>query len=714
MMDGDVPRADWLPQLSVYANTTSGFSGYSNLSFEKSPTQSNSVKAPARDETARLKVLYQYQILDTPPDSKFDEITNLAAEICHAPVALISFVDAHRQWFKSKLGITISETPRYIAFCAHAIQQSEMLIVPDTLADERFSTNPFVIEHPKIRFYAGAPLMTVEGFALGTLCVVDYVPRNLNQHQLQGLKTLSHQVMAQLELGRGTAKFQQMAKEFQQLQQQFVERELLSQQESILFNLANQIRNSLDLDTILQTAVHEIRNLLQVDRCHFLWSLASGDQFSLTITHEAKRPELPSFIGDWSGECGSVLAETISKLEILHINDVRAAASLSSTVQDLLLQLGIGSTLLLPLKTYSGQFGAIMCSQGNRTRVWTQREVALLRAVTDQLAIALDQAELFAQTRATALAAQTQAQYLADALQRLRQTQAQLVQHEKMSSLGQLVAGVAHEINNPVNFISGNINYASDYIQDLLELLYLYQHHYPDPVLEVQEKADAIDLRFITGDLPKLVTSMKIGVERIYQIVLSLRNFSRLDEAEMKPVNIHEGLDNTLLILRSRLKANSLGRNIEVIRKYENLPQVECYAGQLNQVFMNILSNAIDVLDEVSDYPTITISTDVIRCPVTEGLEPSTPDAEKISQVVIRIRDNGPGMTEAVQQKLFNPFFTTKPVGKGTGLGLSISYQIVVEKHKGILKCFSELGQGTEFWIQIPIEPCITEVGRSL
>ncbi|GAB4381530.1 MAG: hypothetical protein Kow00121_40270 [Elainellaceae cyanobacterium] len=661
------------------------------------------------NEDARLQELYQYQVLDTPPDPRLDELTSLAMEICQTPIALVSIIDADRQWFKSKIGLSITETPRYVAFCAHAIQQSELFVVSDARLDQRFANNPFVTGAPNICFYAGMPLITPGGFALGTLCVIDYMPRQLSQQQLKSLRILSHQVMAHLELKRETAKFEQVSTEFQQLQRQFAERELLSQQELILFNLANQIRHSLDLDTILQTAVHEIQSLLQVDRCHFLWLLSGNDQFNLTVTHEAKRPELLSLMGDLPSECSEILAETISNLKILQIHDIRSVPQISPTAEAALLQLGIDSTLLLPLKTYSGQFGAIVCSHSS-SRIWTESEVKLLRAVTDQLAIALDQAELFAQTRSTALAAQTQAQYLADALQRLQQTQAQLVHHEKMSSLGQLVAGVAHEINNPVNFIGGNINYASDYIQDILELLKLYQQHYPEPVAEVQEKAEAIDLKFLVDDLPKLLASMKIGVERIYQIVLSLRNFSRLDEAEMKPVNIHEGIDNTLLILRSRLKANSMGCPIQVNKSYENLPLVECYAGQLNQVFMNILSNAIDALDEVSENPTITISTDVMVCPRADALE----QREPIPQVIIRIQDNGIGMPPDVQQKLFNPFFTTKPVGKGTGLGLSISYQIVVEKHKGLLKCSSQVEQGTEFWIQIPVQPLTSTVEKRI
>ncbi len=272
----------------------------------------------------------------------------------------------------------------------------------------------------------------------------------------------------------------------------------------------------------------------------------------------------------------------------------------------------------------------------------------------------------------------------------------QLVQSEKMSSLGQLVAGVAHEINNPVNFIYGNITHANQYIQDLLRLLQLYQQNYPNPVTEIQKEIEAIDLSFLIADLPNLLTSMTVGAERITEIVLSLRNFSRLDEAEMKAVNIHQGIDNTLMILEHRLKAKSNNFTIEIIKEYGDLPLVECYPGQLNQVFMNLLANAIDALEEslVISQTSFVINKGQIRIQT---------QLTNQKQVVIRVSDNGLGIPEDVQKRLFEPFFTTKPIGKGTGLGLSISYQIITQKHQGKLQCISAPGQGTEFVIEIPL-----------
>ncbi|MBW4548345.1 MAG: PAS domain S-box protein [Symplocastrum torsivum CPER-KK1] len=276
-------------------------------------------------------------------------------------------------------------------------------------------------------------------------------------------------------------------------------------------------------------------------------------------------------------------------------------------------------------------------------------------------------------------------------------TQLKLFHTEKMSSLGQLIASVAHEINNPVNFIGANLSHVDNYTQDLLALISLYQQGYVHSSSEIQDKIEEIDLDFLIEDLPKILSSMKMGTERIYEIVLTLRNFSRLDDAQMKPVNIHEGIDSTLLILRDRLKERPEHPAISIIKEYGSLPLAECYAGQLNQVFMNILSNAIDALR----HPDQNDSTEGIENPIpTITIHTEVKDS---NWVKISIQDNGRGMTESVLARLFDPFFTTKEVGKGTGLGLSISYQIIVEKHGGKLQCTSAPGQGAKFLIEIPI-----------
>lgn len=316
---------------------------------------------------------------------------------------------------------------------------------------------------------------------------------------------------------------------------------------------------------------------------------------------------------------------------------------------------------------------------------------------------------------------QEKSQQLELALNELKHTQARLIQTEKMSSLGRMVAGIAHEINNPVSFIQGNIAPAYEYFQDLLRLVELYQQTYPHPTAKIKDLLQEIEFDFLAKDWSKLMKSMQVGAERIRQIVLSLRNFSRLDEKELKAVDIHQGIDNTLLILQHRLKAVGTRQEIQVIKNYGQIPKVTCYASQLNQVFMNLLSNGIDALAAKPEQRVITISTEVRKGSATKeqslvplqdqnhgDISPSQPIS-----LFIRIADNGTGMSQEVQQKIFDPFFTTKPVGNGTGLGLCISHQIVVEKHNGQLSCISVPGQGTEMIVEIPLASPLSLFSRN-
>ncbi|MBP0006130.1 MAG: GAF domain-containing sensor histidine kinase [Cyanobacteria bacterium SBC] len=440
------------------------------------------------NESKRQQALDRYDLLDTLPEDAFNDISILAAQICGTPIALISLVDRQRQWFKAKFGLEADETPRAIAFCAHAILEPDnVFVVSNALEDERFADNPLVVEDPHLRFYAGAPLITPDGHAVGTVCAIDREPRQLTPEQLRALQALSRQTVAQMELRRKVA---------------------------------------------------------QLD----------------------------------------------------------------------------------------------------------------------------------------------------DTLSRLKHTQASLIHAEKMSALGQFVAGIAHEINNPISFIAGNLPHAHRYSEDLLNLITLYHQEYPDTSEAVLHKIEQIDLDYLTDDFPKLMNSMKSGADRIQQIVQSLKMFSHLDESEIKTVDLNANLDYTLEVVRHRFKTDGHRPEIEIVKAYGNIPQVRCAIGEINQAFLNIITNAIDAIDErpncANKAGKILIHTEYLN--------------RKQPGIRIEISDNGVGISENKKSKIFEPFYTTKPVGQGTGLGLSTTYKIIVEKHGGKLYFKSEVDRGTSFFIEIP------------
>ncbi len=510
----------------------------------------------------------------------------------------------------------------------------------------------------------------------------------------------------------------------QEAEKKVLAKELLERYQEIdLFeDISTQLTTSLDTRQIAQLVLQELSQLIESSAGMIL--LLSPDattfeiiaEFGVFFHHSQPEPG--------KGIIGNIVQSNRAEL----INNVQADPRLEE-------QKNVNAMICVPLRAKERVLGAIAIGTP-KTDSYKAEHLKLVSIFASQSAIAIEKALLYEQSTQAATQAKAQTEKLQQALHELQLAQAQLIQSEKMSSLGQLIAGVAHEINNPVNFISGNFRYVAEYAKDLLHLLEQYQKFLPVAPPELESELDNIDLEFIIEDLPKLLDSMKVGTGRIVEIVKSLKNFSRHDEAEMKAVNIHDGIDGTLMILHHRLKADIHRPEIEIVKDYAKLPFIECYPGQLNQVFMNILVNAIDALEESmvnSQWSMVNSQQLMVKSPEPLNMDYGTPlqstgaspadDRLLLTKpqitirtevmdnqfVVIRIADNGPGMKEDVIRRIYDPFFTTKEIGKGTGLGMAISYQIIVNKHRGILKCRSQPGEGTEFWIQIPMNWAVVD-----
>jgi two-component system, NtrC family, sensor kinase len=453
----------------------------------------------------------------------------------------------------------------------------------------------------------------------------------------------------------------------------FEQTRVRAETEALLNRLTKRIRASLNLDEILETTVEELGNILHLERISFAWY--NSQEKTLEISSEYCSNGLQKQLGFFCLESEGDLATLLEQGESLKLLPTNSHSS--NLLETKYLELKNPDYLAFAIFINSDRQGYLLASATRK--LVREDESQLLQAVADQLAIAITQSHLYSQTQA-------QVKLLDEALRELKRTQSRLVQSEKMSSLGQLVAGIAHEINNPISFIYGNISHANDYITELINIIELYNQYYPQPLLQIQEEIERIDLEFIIEDLPQILNSMKQGADRIRLIVLSLRNFSRLDEEDKKEVNIHEGIDNTLMLLQNRLEDK-----ISIVKHYSDLPLIDCYAGQLNQVFMNLITNAIDALSgwEISEK-IISIKTGLL-------------EKNQRQFVAITITDNGPGIPPEILPKIFDPFFTTKPVGKGTGMGLAISYQIVTEVHGGTISINTPSSGGVEALVEIPI-----------
>ena len=486
---------------------------------------------------------------------------------------------------------------------------------------------------------------------------------------------------------------QQLQQKTQQLQHSNQELENSFNRQEALVSIVSKIRKSLDIEEIFRVTTQELSQIVTADRSSvYRFNEDWGGEFVADFDYTAPK---------WSG-VGSLGVNTVwndthlqetqggryQRGEIFVVDDVYQQG-LSQCHLDIYEQFQIKAFITVPIFVGQALWGILGVYQHQATRHWEASEVDFTNQIAAQLGVALQHASLLAYNR-------RKTEELSNTISNLKDTQAQLIQTEKMSSLGQLVAGIAHEINNPVNFIYANLAHLNEYSSNLFRVLAGYQTHYPEPPDDIKALLEEADLDYIEQDLPKLCSSLSLGTKRIQAIVSSLRNFSRLDEAAVKFVDIHEGIESTLLILQHRLKTDSSQISIEIVKNYGNLPLVECHSGQINQVFMNIIANAMDELQSIEPTAeedkirTITISTQQIDH----------------SRIRVSIKDDGKGIGQDILDKLFDPFFTTKSVGKGTGLGLSISYKIV-EAHAGKLYCRSALGEGAEFVLELPIKAAL-------
>ncbi|MEH1779247.1 MAG: AAA family ATPase [Nostoc sp.] len=467
-----------------------------------------------------------------------------------------------------------------------------------------------------------------------------------------------------------------------------------------ILKASQSLSSEIELEKLLSTLLQVILESAGADKCALLMP-SSDDRW---VIEAFSQLEQPAMLRSRSISLPLDDGQTVPVTLINRVKNTLTLAVIENAVVEptlaadpYIIRHSPKSILCAPILNQGKLIGILYLENNLTVGAFTSDRREILHLLMSQVAISLENACLYTELE-NRVKERTQAlnqknDQLQTTLKELHRTQTQMVQSEKMSALGQLVAGIAHEINNPINFIYGNLNHVAQHTQDLLYLLNAYQSYYPHPPESLQIELETVELNFLKEDLQNILTSMEVGSERIRQIILLLRNFSRLDESEYKAVDLHEGIDNTLIILQHRLNVKAERPVIEIVKQYGDLPLVECYAREINQVFMNLIVNAIDALEDAVIHRKTT-NNPIIHI-VTERTDDQT--------VRIRVIDNGSGMTPQVQQKIFDPFFTTKPVGSGTGLGLSISYEIVVDKHKGRLTCDSTPNKGTEFIIEIPI-----------
>ena len=565
------------------------------------------------NEAERLAALRDCQILDTAPEPPFDDVTLLAAQICGVPLAAVSLIDADRQWFKSILGLEATETPRGVAFCAHTILQPDLLLVPDARTDTRFADNPLVTGDPNVRFYAGMPLITSDGYALGSLCVIDRKPRQLSPDQQASLRALGNQVASQLELKRHIAAQERLIAELGRTETE-LER-VLTQNAQVLSSISS-ILIGVDAGGVVTT-----------------WNGAASVAFGMRTSEMLGRQFTDCDIPwDWEVVRAGI-AECEEKQQPVRFGDMRYLTPDGK-------ERFLGITLN-PIHHYSDE------PQG-----------FLLLA--------------------------------ADITQR-RLLEGQLATAQKLESIGQLAAGIAHEINTPIQYVGDNLRFLQDGFQARQGVMLAYQDAFreasPATQEAIRQAEEDADSQYLAKEIPDAIRQAVEGIERVSHIVRAMKEFSHPGTAHKVAADLNRALDSTLTVAHNEWKYVA-----DLVTDFDpDLPPVLCLPAELNQVFLNVIVNAAHAIGDVvgdgsKGKGTLTIHT-----------------RRQADHVEIRIGDTGTGMTEEVKARIFNPFFTTKEVGKGTGQGLAISHTVVVEKHGGSIAVETSPGQGTTFIIQLPI-----------